>query len=132
MQIFGPVLLLAIVAVASFYTFSEPVTAPDEDGIDSYRWKKPVGVALEKLGKWLQQRGRFYTAEDGDGDDPEDLSPKDLKEIGAVLGKLAVALEEGKTVDTELDGDEASEYGIGKWAKRIRGWAKQIPPAFGG
>ncbi|KAG0421389.1 hypothetical protein HPB47_002707 [Ixodes persulcatus] len=118
MQIFRPVLLLAIVAVAY--------------GIDSYRWKKPVGVALEKLGKWLQRRGRFYTAEDGDGEGAEDLSPKGLKEIGAVLEKLAVALEEGKTLDSKLDGDEASEYGIGKWAKRIRGWAKQMPPAFGG
>lgn len=133
MQIFVPVLLLAIAAVAHGRV-AEPVTAPEEvsDGIDSYRWKKPVGVALEKLGKWLQRRGRFYTAEDGDGDDAEDLSPKDLKEIGAVLENLAVALEEGKTLDATLDGDEASEYGIGKWAKRIRGWAKQIPPALGG
>uniref|UniRef100_A0A0K8RND1 Putative secreted protein n=1 Tax=Ixodes ricinus TaxID=34613 RepID=A0A0K8RND1_IXORI len=94
MQIFVPVLLLAIAAVA-YGRVAEPVTSPEEDGIDSYRWKKPVGVALEKIGKWLQRRGRFYTAEDGDGDDNEDLSPKDLKEIGAVLEKLAVALEEG-------------------------------------
>ncbi|KAM7302170.1 hypothetical protein ISCGN_017687 [Ixodes scapularis] len=131
MQIFVPVLLLAIAAVA-YGRVAEPVNVPEEDGIDSYRWKKTVGIALEKIGKWLQRRGRFYTAEDGDGDDAEDLSPKDLKEIGAVLGKLAVALEEGKTLDVALDGDDASEYGIGKWAKRIRGWAKQVPPAIGG
>uniref|UniRef100_V5IC88 Putative secreted protein n=1 Tax=Ixodes ricinus TaxID=34613 RepID=V5IC88_IXORI len=131
MQIFVPVLLLAIAAVA-YGRVAEPVPSPEEDGIDSYRWKKPVGVALEKIGKWLQRRGRFYTAEDGDGDDDEDLSPKDLKEIGAVLAKLAVALEKGKTLDATFDDDEASEYGIGKWAKRIRGWAKKIPPVVVG
>ncbi|CAN7975355.1 unnamed protein product [Ixodes persulcatus] len=131
MQIFVPVLLLAIAAVA-YGRVVEPVTAPEEDGIDSYRWKKPVRAALEKIGKWLQGRGQFYTAEDGDGDDAEDFSPKDLKEIGAVLEKLAVALEEGKTLDATLDVDEASEYGIGKWGKRIRGWAKKIPPAVVG
>ncbi|CAN7997963.1 unnamed protein product [Ixodes pacificus] len=131
MQIFVPVLLLAIAAVA-YGRVAEPVTAPEEDDVDSYRWKKPVGVALEKIGKWLQRRGRFYTAEDGDGDDTEDLTPKDLKEIGAVLEKLAATLEEDNTLDAALDGIDASEYGIGKWAKRIRGWAKQIPPAVVG
>ncbi|KAM7302167.1 hypothetical protein ISCGN_017684 [Ixodes scapularis] len=131
MQIFVPVLLLAVAAVA-YGRVAEPVTAAEEDGIDSYRLKKPVGATLGKIRKWLQRRGRFHTAEDGDGDDDEDISPKDLREIGGVLGKLSVAFEEGKTLDAALDGDEALEYGIGKWAKRIRGWAKQIPPAMGG
>uniref|UniRef100_V5HPU4 Putative secreted protein n=1 Tax=Ixodes ricinus TaxID=34613 RepID=V5HPU4_IXORI len=131
MQIFVPVLLLAIAAV-SYGRVVEPVTAPEEDGVDSYHGMDVVGVALENINKWPLRRGRFYTAEDGDGDDAEDFSPKDLREMDAVLEKLAVALEEGKTLDAALDGDEASEYGIGKWAKRIRGWAKQIPPVVVG
>uniref|UniRef100_A0A4D5S342 Putative conserved secreted protein n=1 Tax=Ixodes scapularis TaxID=6945 RepID=A0A4D5S342_IXOSC len=131
MQIFAPVLILYIAAV-TYGRVPEPVYVPEEDGLNTFRGKKPVGMALEKIGKWLQRRGGFFPAEDGDGNDAEDFSPKDLKEIGAVLGKLAVALEEGNTLDAALDGDEASEYGIGKWAKRIRGWAKQVPPAIGG
>uniref|UniRef100_A0A4D5S7W7 Putative conserved secreted protein n=1 Tax=Ixodes scapularis TaxID=6945 RepID=A0A4D5S7W7_IXOSC len=131
MQIFVPVLLLVMAAVACGRVV-EPVTAQEEDDADGYHSVDVVGNALGSIGKWPLRTGRFYTAEDGDGDDAEDLSPKDLKEIGAVLGKLAVALEEGKTLDVALDGDDASDYGIGKWANRIRGWAKQIPPAIGG
>ncbi|XP_029844960.2 uncharacterized protein LOC8023067 [Ixodes scapularis] len=131
MQILVPALLLVIAAVA-YGRVVEPVTPPKEDDADSYHSVDVVGNALRNIGKWPLRTGRFYTVEDGDGDDAEDFSPMDLKEIGALLGKLDVALEEGKTLDAALDGDEALEYGIGKWAKRIRNWAKQIPPAIGG
>uniref|UniRef100_A0A4D5S2R8 Putative conserved secreted protein n=1 Tax=Ixodes scapularis TaxID=6945 RepID=A0A4D5S2R8_IXOSC len=131
MQIFVPVLLLVMAAVTCGRVV-EPVTPPEEDDADGYHSADVVSNALANIAKWPLRTRRFYTAEDGDGDDAEDLSPKDLKEIGDVLGKLDVALEEGKTLDAALDGDEASEYGIGKWAKRIREWAKQIPPAIGG
>ncbi|CAN7944831.1 unnamed protein product, partial [Ixodes hexagonus] len=102
------------------------------DAVDSYRWKRPVGVFLEKVGRWLQRTGRFYTTEDDDEADAEDFSTKDLKEIGAELQKLAVAIENGEALDAALDDDDATEYGIGKWAKRIRGWAKKIPPIVTG
>ncbi|CAN7997962.1 unnamed protein product [Ixodes pacificus] len=29
------------------------------NAVDSYRWENPDGIALEKIGMWLQRRGRF-------------------------------------------------------------------------
>uniref|UniRef100_A0A147BQK5 Putative secreted salivary gland peptide n=1 Tax=Ixodes ricinus TaxID=34613 RepID=A0A147BQK5_IXORI len=127
-------LLLALV-FAAFLTMTyaaRPESVETEEPTDvaeeaeEYRWRKKVGKALEKVGKWLQGK---YTAE-------TEEEQEEMKLINAELDQLAADVKD--ILDEEEEGveeveDEVVPYGLRKkfkkWRKKLAKLGKKIGTA---
>ncbi|EEC09000.1 secreted salivary gland peptide, putative, partial [Ixodes scapularis] len=80
---------------------------------EEYRWRKKVGKALEKVGKWLQGKYVAETVEE----------QEEMELINAELDQLAADVKEN------LDEQEEEVEKFKKWRKKIVDAGKKIATA---
>ncbi|KAG0413663.1 hypothetical protein HPB47_009184 [Ixodes persulcatus] len=117
---------LAVTYAASIESLKTVEPSEVAEEAEEYRWRKKVGKALEKVGKWLQGK---YTADTEEEQEEMELINAELDQLAADVNENLDEQEE----EVEKVEDEVVPYGLRKkfkkWRKKLAKLGKKIGTA---